>query len=53
MEFGLFMGGFVHPDLMEGSIELFGTQVIPELDRDPEHSTSRYRREAAERLARV
>ena len=46
--------GSVYPhDLMEGSVELFGTQVIPEFDRDPEHSTSRFRREAAERLARV
>ena len=31
------------------SVELFGKQVIPEFDTDPEHSTSRYRREAAAR----
>jgi alkanesulfonate monooxygenase SsuD/methylene tetrahydromethanopterin reductase-like flavin-dependent oxidoreductase (luciferase family) len=34
-------------DLCAESIELFGKQVIPEFDTDPEHSTSRYRREAA------
>jgi hypothetical protein len=38
---------------MEHAIELFGTAVIPEFDRDPEHSTSRFRREAAARLALV
>jgi alkanesulfonate monooxygenase SsuD/methylene tetrahydromethanopterin reductase-like flavin-dependent oxidoreductase (luciferase family) len=32
------------------SVELFGKQVVPEFDRDPEHSTSRYRREAAARV---
>ncbi|MGZ4717003.1 MAG: LLM class flavin-dependent oxidoreductase [Acidimicrobiales bacterium] len=37
-------------DLMEESVELFGKDVIPHFDTDPEHSTSRYRREAAERL---
>ena len=30
-------------------MELFGTEVIPRFDKDPEHSTTRYRREAAER----
>ncbi|WP_334142153.1 LLM class flavin-dependent oxidoreductase [Rhabdothermincola sp.] len=34
-------------DLCAESVELFGKQVIPELDRDPEHRTSRFRREAA------
>jgi alkanesulfonate monooxygenase SsuD/methylene tetrahydromethanopterin reductase-like flavin-dependent oxidoreductase (luciferase family) len=34
-------------DLCAESVELFGKQVIPEFDRDPEHSTSRYRREAS------
>jgi hypothetical protein len=38
---------------MEHTIELFGNSVIPEFDTDPEHSTSRYRREAAARLALV
>jgi alkanesulfonate monooxygenase SsuD/methylene tetrahydromethanopterin reductase-like flavin-dependent oxidoreductase (luciferase family) len=37
-------------DLCAESVELFGKQVIPEFDLDPEHSTSRYRREAAARL---
>ena len=52
----LIMGpsGSTYPrDLMEHTIELFGNAVIPEFDRDPEHSTSRYRREAAARLAPV
>jgi alkanesulfonate monooxygenase SsuD/methylene tetrahydromethanopterin reductase-like flavin-dependent oxidoreductase (luciferase family) len=34
-------------DLCVESVELFGKQVIPELDRDPEHRTSRFRRQAA------
>ena len=49
----LIMGpsGSVYPhDLMEHTVKLFGDEVIPRLDRDPEHSTSRFRREAAERL---
>jgi hypothetical protein len=33
------------------SMELFGRDVIPVFDTDPEHSTTRYRREAAARLA--
>jgi alkanesulfonate monooxygenase SsuD/methylene tetrahydromethanopterin reductase-like flavin-dependent oxidoreductase (luciferase family) len=37
-------------DLMCEAVELFGKEVIPQFDTDPEHSTSRYRREAAERL---
>jgi hypothetical protein len=32
-------------------MELFGREVIPQFDTDPEHSTTRYRREAAARLA--
>jgi alkanesulfonate monooxygenase SsuD/methylene tetrahydromethanopterin reductase-like flavin-dependent oxidoreductase (luciferase family) len=36
-------------ELCAQSVELFGKQVIPEFDTDPEHSTSRYRREAAAR----
>ena len=31
------------------SMELFGREVIPQFDKDPEHSTTRYRREAAEK----
>jgi alkanesulfonate monooxygenase SsuD/methylene tetrahydromethanopterin reductase-like flavin-dependent oxidoreductase (luciferase family) len=37
-------------ELCAESVELFGKQVIPEFDLDSEHSTSRYRREAAARL---
>jgi alkanesulfonate monooxygenase SsuD/methylene tetrahydromethanopterin reductase-like flavin-dependent oxidoreductase (luciferase family) len=36
-------------ELCAQSVELFGKQVIPEFDTDPEHSTSRYRRQAAAR----
>jgi alkanesulfonate monooxygenase SsuD/methylene tetrahydromethanopterin reductase-like flavin-dependent oxidoreductase (luciferase family) len=49
----LIMGpsGSVYPhELLEETIKLFGDEVIPRFDTDPEHSTSRYRREAAERL---
>ncbi len=34
-------------DVIAESVELFGRQVIPAFDTDPEHSTSRYRRLAA------
>ena len=39
--------------LLQETVELFGKQVIPEFDKDPEHSTSRYRAEAAKRLSLV
>ncbi|MDZ7732248.1 MAG: LLM class flavin-dependent oxidoreductase [Acidimicrobiia bacterium] len=39
-------------DVVEEAIELFGNQVIPEFDRDDEHRTSRFRREAGERSVR-
>lgn len=43
--------GSVYPhDLLEKTVKLFGDEVIPRFDKDPEHSTSRYRREAAQRL---
>jgi alkanesulfonate monooxygenase SsuD/methylene tetrahydromethanopterin reductase-like flavin-dependent oxidoreductase (luciferase family) len=46
--------GSVYPhEVLVETVELFGNQVIPEFDTDPEHSTNRYRREAAERLALV
>ena len=35
-------------DVVISSMELFGNEVIPQFDKDPEHSTTRYRREAAE-----
>jgi alkanesulfonate monooxygenase SsuD/methylene tetrahydromethanopterin reductase-like flavin-dependent oxidoreductase (luciferase family) len=43
----LIMGpsGSVYPhELLERTIKLFGDEVIPRFDTDPEHSTSRYRR---------
>ena len=49
----LIMGpsGSTYPhELLEETVKLFGDEVIPRFDKDPEHSTSRYRREAAERL---
>jgi alkanesulfonate monooxygenase SsuD/methylene tetrahydromethanopterin reductase-like flavin-dependent oxidoreductase (luciferase family) len=49
----LIMGpsGSVYPhDLLERAIKLFGDEVIGRFDTDPEHSTARYRREAAARL---
>jgi alkanesulfonate monooxygenase SsuD/methylene tetrahydromethanopterin reductase-like flavin-dependent oxidoreductase (luciferase family) len=49
----LIMGpsGSVYPhDLLERTIKLFGDEVIPRFDTDPEHSTNRYRSEAARRL---
>lgn len=33
------------------SMELFGKEVLPRFDKDPEHSTTRYRREASEKIA--
>jgi alkanesulfonate monooxygenase SsuD/methylene tetrahydromethanopterin reductase-like flavin-dependent oxidoreductase (luciferase family) len=46
--------GSTYPhDLMVEAVELFGNRVIPEFDTEPEHSTSRFRAAAAERLAAV
>jgi alkanesulfonate monooxygenase SsuD/methylene tetrahydromethanopterin reductase-like flavin-dependent oxidoreductase (luciferase family) len=43
--------GSTYPhDLMERAVKLFGDEVIPRFDTDPEHSTSRYRRLAAEKM---
>jgi len=43
--------GSTYPhELLERAIKLFGDEVIPRFDRDPEHSTSRFRRTAAARL---
>ena len=41
--------GFAHEQVLE-MIEVFGQQVIPEFDTDPEHSTTRYRRQAQRRF---
>jgi alkanesulfonate monooxygenase SsuD/methylene tetrahydromethanopterin reductase-like flavin-dependent oxidoreductase (luciferase family) len=52
----LIMGpsGSTYPHaLLEQTVELFGNTVIPQFDKDPEHSTSRYRRDAAEKLSLV
>jgi alkanesulfonate monooxygenase SsuD/methylene tetrahydromethanopterin reductase-like flavin-dependent oxidoreductase (luciferase family) len=38
-------------EVVVGSMELFGREVVPQFDLDPEHSTTRYRREAAARLS--
>ena len=41
--------GFAHEQVLE-MIEVFGQQVIPEFDTDPEHSTTKYRRQAQRRF---
>jgi len=43
--FGLPADGVSHEDTLE-IIELFGSKVIPEFDKDPVHSTTRYRQQA-------
>jgi alkanesulfonate monooxygenase SsuD/methylene tetrahydromethanopterin reductase-like flavin-dependent oxidoreductase (luciferase family) len=46
----LIMGpsGSTYPhDVMEEAVKLFGQEVIPRFDHDPEHSTAKYRRAAA------
>jgi alkanesulfonate monooxygenase SsuD/methylene tetrahydromethanopterin reductase-like flavin-dependent oxidoreductase (luciferase family) len=43
--FGLPGEGLEHEEILE-NIELFGDQVIPEFDKDPMHSTTRYRQAA-------
>lgn len=40
--FGIPNEGFEHEEVLE-MIELFGAKVIPNFDKDPEHSTTRYR----------
>ena len=39
-------------DVIVASMELFGREVIPQFDKDPVHSTTRYREAAAAKLAR-
>jgi alkanesulfonate monooxygenase SsuD/methylene tetrahydromethanopterin reductase-like flavin-dependent oxidoreductase (luciferase family) len=46
--FGVPDEGFQHDEVLE-MIEIFGNEVIPEFDRDPQHSTTRYRRSAQRR----
>ncbi len=43
--FGIPNEGFEHEEVLE-MIELFGKQVIPEFDPEPEHRTTRMRRTA-------
>lgn len=44
--------GSVYPhELLVETVETFGKAVIPQFDTDPEHSTNRYRKAAADRLA--
>ena len=43
--FGMPADGMAHEQVLE-CIELFGSRVIPEYDRDPVHSTTRYRQAA-------
>ena len=43
--FGMPADGMAHEQVLE-CIELFGSKVIPEWDRDPIHSTTRYRETA-------
>ncbi|MEI2699013.1 MAG: LLM class flavin-dependent oxidoreductase [Microthrixaceae bacterium] len=46
--FGLPNEGFEHEEVFE-MLELFGTEVIPNFDTDPEHRTTRFRRESKRR----
>ena len=46
------LGTAPHDDALE-TIRLIGEHVIPKIDPDPVHRTSRFRRKAAERLAEV
>ena len=43
--FGLAIEGMAHEQVLE-MLEIFGQRVIPEFDKDPIHSTDRYRAEA-------
>jgi hypothetical protein len=48
--FGLPSDG-LEVDEVHEMLELFGTKVIPEYDKDPVHSTSRYRETARPKYA--
>jgi len=47
--FGVPGEGLHHDEIIE-MLEVFGEQVIPEFDRDPVHSTTRYRATAQRRF---
>jgi alkanesulfonate monooxygenase SsuD/methylene tetrahydromethanopterin reductase-like flavin-dependent oxidoreductase (luciferase family) len=48
--FGLPGEGMEHEEVLE-QLELFGDKVIPEFDKDPVHSTTRYRETATPRFS--
>jgi alkanesulfonate monooxygenase SsuD/methylene tetrahydromethanopterin reductase-like flavin-dependent oxidoreductase (luciferase family) len=48
--FGVPDEGYTHDETLE-MIEVFGNEVIPEFDRDPVHSTTRYRQTAQRRYS--
>jgi alkanesulfonate monooxygenase SsuD/methylene tetrahydromethanopterin reductase-like flavin-dependent oxidoreductase (luciferase family) len=50
--FGLPGEGLEHDEVLE-CLELFGEHVIPEYDKDPEHSTTKYRRNAVPKYSEV
>jgi len=50
--FGLPNDGMAHEDVLE-MLELFGTKVIPEFDKDPVHSTTHYRKTAKRKYPEV
>jgi hypothetical protein len=43
----VFGSGMNTQDEMLRTIELLGEHVIPKIDTDPEHSTTRYRRQSS------
>ena len=47
--FGLPGEGIEHDEILE-MLEVFGDKVIPEFDKDPVHSTTRYREQAQRRF---
>ena len=49
--FGLPGDSVEHEEVLE-MLEMFGTKVIPEFDKDPVHSTTRYRETAKPKFAR-
>ena len=50
--FGIPNEGFEHEEVLE-MIELFGTKVIPNFDTDPEHRTTRFRRDRQAQVPRL
>jgi alkanesulfonate monooxygenase SsuD/methylene tetrahydromethanopterin reductase-like flavin-dependent oxidoreductase (luciferase family) len=50
--FGLPGEGLEHDEVLE-CLELFGEHVIPEYDKDPEHSTTKFRRNAVPKYSPI